>query len=216
MPAQAVADPSWHNVFGPQWMIRARGLGVLPDSGSSDWAPGGVSVLGPDIDINDTLVPELDITYFITKNIALELIAAVTPHTIDGRKGISALGEVGDVWLLPPTLTLQYHFEIGHGIKPYVGAGINYTVFFGEDSGASYRDLEIDNSFGFALQAGVDIPLRDNWYLNFDVKKLWLDTEASVILNDSGTRVKADVDVDPWLIGVGIGYRFGGPDAPLK
>ncbi len=201
--------------YGPGWMLRFRALGVLPDEASSHWKLNGSPLSGADVDIDNSVVPELDISYFFTSNIALELIAAVTPHDIDGGGSIKGLGKVGDAWLLPPTLLLQYHFDAGHGFKPYVGAGINYTVFFNEDSGRNYSNLKLDDSFGWALQAGVDVHLQGNWFFNVDVKKLWLDTEASVTLRDVG-RVKADVDINPWIVGVGVAYRFGAMPEPLK
>jgi len=197
------------SIWGPGWMIRARGIGVIPDEDSSDWNISG----SPDLSIDDAVVPELDISYFFTKNIALELVLAVTPHTIDAEGSISGTGEIGDVWLLPPTLTLQYHFDMGK-FKPYVGAGVNYTVFFNEDAGSSYSNLDLDNNFGWALQAGFDYHLKGNWFFNVDVKKLWLDTDASVTLNPT-TDVTADVDIDPWIVGVGFGYKFGAPAEPL-
>jgi outer membrane protein len=201
------------SIWGPGWMIRARGIGVIPDEDSSDWTVNGASTSGPDLSIDDAVVPELDISYFFTKNIAMELVLAVTPHTIDSQGSIADEGEIGDVWLLPPTLTLQYHFDMGK-FKPYVGAGVNYTVFFDEDAGSNFSGLDLDDNFGWALQAGFDYHLQGNWFFNVDVKKLWLDTDASVTLNPS-TDVTADVDIDPWIVGVGIGYKFGAPREPL-
>jgi len=174
------------------FMLRARALGVIADES------GRVSN-GDSVSIDDSYVPELDLTYFFTPNIAAELIAAVTPHNVKTSSGINA----GDVWLLPPTLTLQYHITQFDGFKPYVGAGVNYTHFFNEDAG-SLNSVKYDDSFGFALQAGVDIPIQDNWYFNIDVKKVYIDTTAKF----SPSGVRADVDIDPWLVGVGIGYKF--------
>jgi outer membrane protein len=194
--------------YGAGWMIRGRILGVIPDEESS-WN------IDPnaDVSVDNAYVPELDITYFFNNNIAVELIAAVTPHEVKGSAGDLAGVDVGDVWLLPPTLTLQYHFDIGHGIKPYVGAGVNYTVFFNEDAkGDVVSDFDLENSFGWALQAGVDIHLRDNWFFNVDVKKLWLETDAEV----NGGAIAGDVEINPWIVGVGLGYRFGHGDSPLK
>jgi len=185
--------------WGSGWMIRGRILGVLPDAGTSDWigAPAG-----SDLEIDDSIVPELDITYFFNSNLAVELILGVTPHDIDGDGALAGL-DIGEAWLLPPTLLLQYHFDVGHGIKPYVGAGVNYTMFFNVDGGDA-GSLDLDNNFGWALQAGVDIHLRDNWFLNVDVKKLWLETDATV----GGGAITTNVEIDPWIIGVGLGYRF--------
>ncbi len=174
------------------FMIRARALGVVPDES------GHVSN-GDGVSISNSAVPELDFTYFFTPNISAELIAAVTPHDVKTSSGIDA----GSSWLLPPTLTLQYHFTQLDSIKPYVGAGVNYTHFFNADAGA-LNSVKYNDSFGGALQAGVDIPIQDNWYANIDVKKVFISTTAKF----SPSGVRADVDINPWLIGVGIGYKF--------
>lgn len=174
------------------FMIRARALGVVPDE------DGRVSN-GDSVGIDYSVVPELDFTYFFTPNIAAELIAAVTPHDVKTSSGIDA----GSSWLLPPTLTLQYHFTQMDGFKPYVGAGVNYTRFFNDDAGA-LTSVKYDDSFGGAIQAGVDIPIQDNWYLNIDMKKVFINTTAKF----SPSGVRADVDIDPWLFGVGVGYKF--------
>jgi outer membrane protein len=181
-----------------KWMVRARALGVVPQEDSS------ISPIGGKAAVDNSVVPEVDVSYFFTDNIAAELIAAVTPHDVNAKG--TALGnvDVGSAWLLPPTLTLQYHFTgLPNGIKPYLGAGINYTHFYNEDAGA-LNTVEYEDSFGTALQAGVDIPVQDNWYLNLDVKKVFIDTTAKF----NGGAVRANVDIDPLLIGAGVGYRF--------
>jgi outer membrane protein len=174
------------------FIIRARALGVVPDES------GHVSN-GDSISINDSVVPELDFTYFFTPNISAELIAAVTPHDVKTSSGIDA----GSSWLLPPTLTLQYHFTQFNAVKPYVGAGVNYTHFFNADAGA-LNAVKYEDSFGGALQVGMDIPIKDNWYFNVDVKKVFISTTAKF----SPSGVRADADIDPLLIGVGVGYKF--------
>jgi outer membrane protein len=181
------------------WMIRGRAVGVFPDESLS-----GFTIPGAAISVDDAVMPEIDVTYFLSRNLALELAFTATHHDIDGEGALGLGGEVGDIWMGPATLMLQYHFDTWRGIKPYVGAGVNYTFFFNEDPGPAFTSLDLDDSFGFALQAGVDIPLRDNWYLNFDVKKLWTDTDASV----SGGLATGNVELDPWVVGVGLGYRF--------
>ncbi|MBN8543709.1 MAG: OmpW family protein [Alphaproteobacteria bacterium] len=175
------------------WMVRARALNVRPDVDST-------LSIGGTVKIDNSVVPELDMTYFFTPNVSAELIAAVTPHKLTTSGGVDA----GDVWLLPPTLTLQYHFDQFDSVIPYVGAGVNYTHFYGENAGA-LSSVDYDDSFGGALQVGADIPLEDNWYANVDVKKVFISTTA----NFSGAGgVRADVDIDPWIIGVGVGYKF--------
>jgi outer membrane protein len=183
------------------FMIRARALGVVPQESSSVNVGGTIQ---GEAKVDNSVVPELDFTYFFTSNISAELIAAVTPHDVKAvGSAAGANVDVGNAWLLPPTLTLQYHFTQCPMAKPYIGAGINYTHFFNEDAG-SLSTVKYKDSIGGALQAGVDIPIQGNWYANIDVKKVFIDTTAKF----NGGAVRADVDIDPWLIGVGIGYKF--------
>ena len=205
------------------WMVRGRVIGVLPDEGA-DLSVGGAALPG-DVDISDQYVPELDITYFFNDNLAAELILGVTPHDVDAVDvtvdGIldSATVPLGDVWLLPPTLTLQYHFTDFGAFKPYVGAGVNATFFFNEDEGDVADGIEYDPSVGFALQAGFDYDLDGEpggWAFNADVKKVWINTDVTVDLStalgpDLGVPevlVDADVDINPIIVGVGLGYKF--------
>jgi outer membrane protein len=188
------------NVKAGDWILRARALSVIP---AEDATITG-SVTGSQIDIDTSIVPELDVTYFVTNNVAFELIAAVTPHDVNtATSSIGAL-DLGDVWLLPPTLTAQYHFTDMGKCKPYVGAGVNYTHFFGEDKGTSVTSVDYGDSFGPALQAGVDYMLDDHWMLNLDVKKIWINTDVKF----NGGAIRADVDINPWVVGVGVGYKF--------
>lgn len=99
---------------------------------------------------------------------------------------------------------MQYHFTPKQAFSPYVGAGLNYSLFYGEKAGTGFSDLNIDPSVGVAAQAGFDYWMNDHWGLNMDVKKLWLNVDAS--LNNGA--VKADVDLDPWIVGAGVSYRF--------
>ena len=189
--AGAVEDPL---------LIRLRGIAAIPDE-SAD-----IETINGDADVGSSIVPELDISYFFTENIAAELILATTNHDVEAVD--TALGDVdlGDVWLLPPTVTLQYHFSPRGSIRPYVGAGVNYTFFYEQDPGAAVS-VNYDNGFGFALQAGVDVPINDDYFLNFDVKKIFLNTDVTINAGDAGV-VGADVDLDPLVIGVGVGRRF--------
>ena len=175
------------------WMVRGRAIAVVPQEDAS-------LSIGGNVEIDNTVVPELDITYFFDKNWSTELILAVTPHDVTATAGNI---DLGSVWLLPPTLTLQYHFDTDESWKPYLGAGINYTRFFNADKGPAIASIDYESSIGPALQAGFDVPLQEDWYLNFDVKKIWVNTDVRV----NGT-INADVDIDPWVVGIGLGYRF--------
>ncbi len=198
------------------WMIRGRVLGVLPDA-SGDLSVAGAALAG-DVDIGDQYVPELDITYFFNDNVAVELILAVTPHDVEAV-GVTVPGaldnatvDLGDVWLLPPTLTLQYHFDTGSQFKPYVGAGINATLFFDEDAGSVADGIDYDPSIGGALQVGFDYDLDGTpggWAFNADVKKIWINTDVAVDFTTAlGATVDAGVDINPTVVGFGLGYKF--------
>jgi outer membrane protein len=191
------------------WMIRARALAVVPQEKATIYTPAGVVIPGAGLSITNSIVPEVDLTYFFTQNIAVEVIAGVTPHKIKGA-GILAGIPVGSAWLLPPTISLQYHFTGMGAFKPYVGIGANYTVFFNEKASAAsgFGRLDLKDNFGFALQAGVDIMLNRNWGINLDVKKLFLSTDATVYTLGGAPAVTAKVKIDPWIFGAGVTYRF--------
>ena len=182
------------------WLIRARLLSVVPDDESST-----ITTIGGKAAVDDAITADVDFSYFFTDNVAAELTLTVSPHDVEAKNTSAGKLDLGDVKLLPPTLTLQYHFIPDGKIRPYVGAGVNYTIFFDEEAGDAVG-IDYDDAFGLALQAGVDIAIDEHWALNFDVKKIWLETDVSV--DALGTTVKADVDIDPWLFGVGLGYRF--------
>lgn len=193
-------------------LLRARAIGVMPDTGTS-LSGSGAAVVGGSASVTDNWVPELDGTYFFTPNIAVEAIAGVTYHDVtDIGNKLGALGlnplKLGSVRLLPPTVTAQWHFMPTQKFKPYVGAGLNFTVFYDQHGGPSnvIQSTHYDNAFGAALQAGADYNIGDRWYLNVDVKKLFLSTD--VHLGTIVGPIKANVTLDPWILGMGIGYRF--------
>lgn len=189
---------SWWNAG--DIFVRLRGEAVIPQVSST-------SNIDKSLSISNAGIPEIDISYFLTKNIAVEAICCVSPHEIDAK----GVGKVGDTWLFPPTLLLQYHFDMGQ-IKPYVGAGVNYTAFFDNSTASGFTNLKIHNAWGEAVQAGLDYHLTGNWFANIDFKKLWLRTEYSV--NDGA--IQGHVNLDPIIAGAGIGYRFGSSYVPLK
>ncbi|CAA2160085.1 Outer membrane protein W [Methylobacterium brachiatum] len=184
------------------WMLRVRALGVLPDP-RARLSAGGAPITGAGVAITDSAIPELDISYFFTKNIAAELILGVTRHGIQGA-GTLAGTRIGSTWILPPTLTLQYHFDGFGPLKPYVGAGVNYSIFFDERERGGFTGFRLSNSFAPALQAGFDYMLDAHWGLNVDVKKLFLDTKVKL----NAGAIRGRVDIDPWIVGAGITYRF--------
>ena len=176
------------------WMVRARAVHL--ESSNGDSTPLGLTT-------NNKWLPEVDISYFYTKNLAVELILTVPQkHTL-----YSNGGAIGTFKHLPPTLTAQYHFTDLGAFKPYLGAGVNYTrlsnVNFSPAVVAALHPSVDKNSWVLAIQAGVDIHLKDNMYLNLDVKKVQIRTDVA----SSGRKV-GEFRVDPVLVGIGLGWRF--------
>lgn len=181
--AQATDD---YKSFG----VRVRAIYVKPDESFDS----KLSALQPKV--SDDIIPELDLEYFFTKNFSAELIAGVTRNDIKLNNGFA-----GSTWLLPPTLTVKYHPLAGSTISPYVGVGLNVIFPFNSKLNG-VNDFQIDNSVGWAVQAGTDVKISDSLYFNIDYKYLNADTKATI----AGTKYK--LDLNPHLIGIGVGYRF--------
>ena len=186
------------------FMVRA-GVSVVAPASSADVFVDGTRVPGFDADVSTAVIPSATLPYFFTNNVAVELFCCFAKHDVDGKGGLNGV-DLGDTWIFPPALTLQYHFDGFGGMKPYVGAGVQYIAFFDEGSagGPVNAKLDIDDAFGFTLQAGVDVEIGRGWYLNADVKKTWIDADAKW----RNTGITADVELDPWIISAGVGYRF--------
>lgn len=177
------------------WLVRVRAVNLSPENKSDQVGGTGAS---DRITINNKVIPEFDVSYFFTPNIAAELVLTYPQKQdvrLDGNK-------IGTFKHLPPTLTLQYHFMPEAAFSPYVGAGINYTRI---SSVNLANGLQLDSSsVGGALQIGADYKINKNWLINFDIKKVQISSDVKTA---SGTKV-SNVKIDPWLIGVGVGYRF--------
>lgn len=171
------------------WIVRARAVHL--DSANKDSTGLGLT-------INNKWLPEVDISYFITPNIAAELILTVPQKQTVYSNGAA----IGEFKHLPPTLTLQYHFTNLGAVRPYVGAGVNYTRLSSVDVLDGAADLK-RNSWGLAAQVGVDIPVGDGWLLNLDLKKVQIKTTVS-----AGGAEAGKFKVDPLLLSVGVGKRF--------
>ena len=200
MPAQAEEG---------DWLVRLRGIVVSPTEDSSAVLP---AFPGASVSVDEAIVPELDFTYFISDHVGAELILATSPHNISGEGTLSGLGEIADTMVLPPTLTFQYHFAPLAKFHPYVGVGVNWTIFYDDDAKESLINavgpttVNLENSVGYAFQAGIDIDVTDRVFLNLDVKYIDIDTTAT--LHSGGLINTADVNIDPIVAGIGVGMRF--------
>jgi outer membrane protein len=182
-------------------VLNVRATGVAPQGTDPITTLAGAAT-GLRADASYDVMPTIGVTYFFTDNIAAEIIAGTTNHTVKA-KGPGTDLKIKETWVLPPIVTLQYHFAPQSRVSPYVGAGLNYMLFYsGEDKNGFA--LKIKDGFGTALQAGVDVALQGKWTLNLDAKKVFFDTKAVDKING----VKSKVTLDPWVLSAGVGYRF--------
>lgn len=204
------------------WVVRARIVDVSPNEDSNlgktvnkNVAP--VMSPGAELSVDNNLIPELDISYYVTKNVAAELILALgTRHDVSVKgDSLATVGNqnLGSVNALPPTLTAQWHFNPDQTFDPYVGAGINYTnmldrnLKFSKGALAGTKIKVDSDSWGYALQGGLDVNLKDGWLINADVKYVTISTDVKANLGGNWTKIDS-LDINPWVIGVGIGKKF--------
>jgi len=203
-------------------LVRGGVTMVSPDSGKSaiylggggsEGSMSGFSDSGMSLSVDDNTQLGLNLVYFFDQNWAIELLAA-TPfdHDIKLHAG-DATTLLASTKHLPPTLSALYYFDTDSAFKPYVGLGINYTVFFDDSftntySEAGFSDLKLDNSFGYALQVGADYDLGDNWSVNVSARYIDISTDASFTAGNGTVPGKASVDVDPMVYSIMLGYTF--------
>ncbi len=172
------------------YVVRLRTLYVMP---TEDFH----NSLSPNkLEITNNVTGELDLEYYFTKYISAELIAGVTRHEILVNGDLK-----GSTWLLPPSITVKYHPIPSATISPYIGGGIELTFPFSPKM-SGHPDFSVDQSVGWAAQAGVDILIKDNLYFNLDYK--FLDADTKFRLDGQKYRV----DLNPHVFGIGVGYRF--------
>ncbi|HQN66087.1 MAG TPA: OmpW family outer membrane protein [Methylophilus sp.] len=219
----AALAPSMAAAEAGDWVVRLRAAHVTANEDSKlgklvnqNVAP--VMSPGAELKVDNNTLPELDISYYFTKNIAAELILALgSKHDVHVSKEPGAVVPnqlLGTVEVLPPTLTAQWHFNPDATFDPYVGAGINYTFMLDRNLNVRQGPLagtkiKIDrDSWGPALQAGFDVNLKDGWLINADVKYIWMDTKVKLNV-PAGAWTKIDsLDINPWVIGIGVGKKF--------
>ncbi|MDI1308359.1 MAG: outer membrane beta-barrel protein [Methylotenera sp.] len=218
----AAFAPALAQAEAGDWVVRIRAVDVSPNEDSKlgqtvakNVAPGLINT-GANLSVDSNVIPELDISYYFTKNIAAELILALgSRHDVSvtgAGSGVLQNQKLGSVNLLPPTLTAQWHFMPDQTFDPYIGAGVNYTNMLDRNlqfsQGITGTKIKIDrDSFGLVAQAGFDINLKDGWLINADVKYAKVDTDVK--MNFGGNWIKIDsLDIDPWVFGIGIGKKF--------
>lgn len=181
-------------------VVRVRAIGVIPQDSSSS-----VSAIGGHVDVTATPAPEIDLSYFLTDHIAAELIAASTRHSITAVGTSLGRVPVGSTYILPPTLTAQYHFLPRGWIDPYVGVGLTVAFWYDtQPAGGAVTKVGLGTTVGPAIQAGFNVALGGPWSANFDVKQIFLNAKARI----DGGAIVARTALNPTVVGAGIGYRF--------
>jgi outer membrane protein len=191
--AISAAFPAMAQQEEGSWLVRARAVDVLFDNGQSK------TVKALDVNADDRWIPEADISYFFTKNIAAELVLT-WPQNVNINAGNTKIGQIK---ALPPSLLVQYHFTDLGAFKPYVGVGVNYTRFYNIHN-FDLPGVHIDqDSFGLVGQVGLDYVIDKNWSVNIDAKYIHMNTEVH-----SGSTNLGKLDLNPVTVGIGVGYRF--------
>jgi outer membrane protein len=192
-------------------LLRLRGILVAPNERSSGITP---AFPAEHVSVDSSFMPEVDATWMATDHLGFELIASTTKHSASGRTGTTgAIGKLASTWVLPPTLTAQYHLNSTGHVRPYVGAGVNYTVFWNEKSSSGLEAavgrtrVHMSDSFGWAAQAGIDIDISPRMFVNLDAKYIDMDTNARLATTAAGVQ-RVRIHLDPVVVGVGIGVRL--------
>ncbi len=189
------------------FFVRLGAVQIEPDASSGN-------ILGGGVDVDDATGLGFSGTWFATRHIGIEVLAALPfEHDITGTGALNGL-DIGSTKHLPPTISLQYYPLVESKFQPYVGVGLNYTTFFDSKTSSTLdtalngnTDISLDDSTGVAFQLGADLQLNNNWYLNAAVWKIDIETTADIKVN--GTKATSvDVKIDPLVYMIGVGYSF--------
>ena len=189
------------------WILRVRGINISPNDSSDP-----IGDFGGEVSVDSKTTIEVDVTYMFSPNWGVEVIAATARHDLGVSGGDLNGANLGSVKVLPPTATLQWH-PFPEGLHDfYLGAGVNYTLFYSYDlsgdlEGLGVTDVDFSDSMGLAGQVGLSINLGKSFHINGDVKYIQIDTEADLKAG-SDTILSVETDVNPWVYGIGIGYKF--------
>lgn len=205
-PAYAVEKGDWLVRFGP--------AAVLPNDDSDDLEGGPALLRGSEVEVDDGYSLAFSLTYMLRDNVGIELLGALPfEHDIKGDAGAIDGVEIATIEHLPPTLVIEYYFDPASNVRPYLGAGVNYTTFMDEDADSELEDIagdtdvELDDSVGLAVVGGVDIDINENWFFNASLWYIDIETEAELETTGLGD-LEVDVDIDPWVVMIGVGTSF--------
>lgn len=194
--------------------IKAFVTGVLPDGKIDNVATDAIGLPATSqTRATDSVVPTVAVEYFLSPGLSLETICCITPHDVRGAGALAGAELIDNAIILPASVTAKYHFGLGSGVKPYLGAGVTHFFIFSEGVGADAAalgatDVDLSDEFGFLLQGGVDVALNDGGLgLSLDVKRYFVGTTATFRAGNT-VALQSDHDLDPWVISAGLSYRF--------
>ena len=181
------------------WMLRVRAVDLLWQNGQTD------TVSSANVKAKNQLIPEFDISYFFTKNIAAELVLT-WPQQVNITAGPGNTN-VGKISAFPPSLLIQYHFTDLGAFKPYIGAGVNYTIFGNRQNFPGLgNSVQVDqNSVGFVAQVGTDYMFDKNWGMNLDLKYATMSTNVTTV---QGNNNLGKLTLNPFMPAIGVTYKF--------
>ena len=189
-------------------VVRAGVAHVSPDDSSSEVSVNGIAQPGTGVDVEDDTQLGLIATYFVTNNLGVSLLAS-SPFKHDIKGEDLGVDDIGSIKQLPPTLTLDYFpLKSTNAFQPHIGVGFNYTIFYSEDSSSELGadSLDLTNSFGLALKAGVDYQINDRWGVH--ATAFWIDIDTEATIQAGANTITVDVDVDPFVYLAGFSYKF--------
>ena len=200
------------------YLVRGRLINIAPNEDSGPVEAGGaVAVPGSSVGVDNAMTLDIDITRMVTPNFGVELLLDLSSkHEVPTGGTLKPIvdGNIIETRVLPPALIAQYHFTPGKKVQPYAGLGVNYTYFFDETATSRFKNsavgasnVKLKSSWGLAAQVGADIDMGNGWFFNVDAKYIDVDT---VVTFDSTLlgRSKIDLEIDPWVFGVGFGRKF--------
>ena len=190
------ASPAFAGFEAGDVLLRGRGIVVSPQGHGTVSRP-----IGGQVYLSKAAVPEVDATYFFGPHWAIEGLVGAIPHDVKVKNSRRGEIDAGSIWVVGPMALLQYHAPLDEVLSTYFGAGGAYGFFV---KNSSKLNVEYHDSAAFVMQAGLNIQVADDWFANIDIKRAWLGATADI----NGGRIKAQVDLNPWLVGVGLGYRF--------
>lgn len=191
----------YHHTKRGNWLTKVRALYILPNDSNDSWS----RIPHAGVCVHPAWTGEFDFGYMFTKNLGSEFALTTSKHTLNGTGSLSGK-KLGTTWILPPTFTLQCRFLPTAIAQPYIGAGVNFTLFYCQECSLPGTQMQLQHtSWGPVIQSGMDLFFYKDWFFNLDVKYLWMSTRIHLY---GATRGHVDVQWDPWFFGFGIGKKW--------